>query len=66
MQVWDLIGALIPYIKCISKNLQRLDQPTLVIFSSFLKKIASGSLIMYLGEFDISTNIYVVHNQATT
>ena len=38
---------------------------TLVIFSSFLKKITSGSLIMYLGEFDFSTNVYVVKITST-
>ena len=32
----------------------------LYFFFSFLKKITSGGLIMYLGEFDFSTNIYLV------
>ena len=37
----------------------------LVIFSAFLKKITSGGLIMYLGEFDFSSNIYVVKITST-
>ena len=41
-----------------------LDQ-TLVIFSSFLKKNTSGGLIMYLGEFDFSRNVYVVKITST-
>ena len=61
IQVLDLIGALIPYLKffwkwnffhfqekitnagssAFQKNLQWLDQPTLVIFFAFLKKITT-------------------------
>ena len=37
----------------------------LYIFSSFLKKNTSGGLIMYLGEFDFSTNVYVVKITST-
>jgi hypothetical protein len=49
--VWDLIGALIPYFfenifffissvgsSKFKKNLQRLNQPTLVIFLTFFEK----------------------------
>ena len=39
--------------------------PVVLIFSAFLKKITSGGLIMYLGEFDFSSNIYVVKITST-
>ena len=48
-----------------SNSPKYIIRPPLVIFSAFLKKNTSSSLIMYLGEFDFSTNMYVVKITST-